>query len=106
MGQEARGRQAQALVDAGLAAPGAARREETARLRAQEAVAQARREIDRLADEARRASEMRASVDGQVLTLRVHVIHGSEGTAVLRLLYPKATWEPGDPPAETLAPRE
>jgi len=30
-------------------------------------------------------------VDGQVLTIRVHVIHGSEGTAVLRLLYRKAS---------------
>ncbi len=29
-------------------------------------------------------------VDGQVLTIRVSIIHGSEGTAVLRLLYRKS----------------
>jgi inner membrane protein len=88
--QEGKLRQAQALVAAGLAVAGAVTREETARLRAQETVAQARRELDRLADEARRAAEIRAPVDGQVLTLRVHVIHGSEGTAVLRVLYRRA----------------
>lgn len=87
--QEGRAREARALADAGLAAPGALAREAAALLRAQETLAQARRELDRLADEARRASEIRAPVDGQVLTLRVHVIHGSEGTAVVRLLYRK-----------------
>ena len=34
-------------------------------------------------------SEVRSPVDGEVLTIRVHVIHSSEGTAVLRLLYRK-----------------
>jgi len=87
--QETKLRQAQALVAAGLAAAGAVTREEATRLRAREAVAQARRELERLADEAHRASEIRAPVEGQVLTLRVHVIHGSEGTAVLRVLYRK-----------------
>jgi inner membrane protein len=80
-------RLARALVQAQLAVSDAAAREEAALLHAQEAVAQARREVDRLAEEARRAREVRAPVDGQVLTLRVHVIHGSEGTAMLRLLY-------------------
>ena len=84
-------RQVQALIDAGLAAPGAVGRAEAELLAAREAVAQARRELDRLADEARRATEVRAPVDGQVLTLRVHVVHGSEGTARLRLLY---RWPP------------
>jgi biotin carboxyl carrier protein len=80
-------RLARALVKAQLAVPDAAAREEAALLHAQEAVTQARREVDRLAEEAGRAREVRAPVDGQVLTLRVHVIHGSEGTAMLRLLY-------------------
>jgi hypothetical protein len=102
--QEGKLRQAHSLVAAGLVAPGAVTREEAARFRAQEAVAQARRELDRVADEARRAGEIRASLDGQVLTVRVHVIHGSEGTAVLRLLYRRGDRRvseraPGAPPA-------
>jgi hypothetical protein len=80
-------RQAHALVAAGLAAPGAVGRAEAELLTAREGVAQARRELARLADEAERATIVRAPVDGQVLTLRVHVVHGSEGTARLRLLY-------------------
>jgi inner membrane protein len=80
-------RQLQALVGAGLAAPGATGRAEAELQSAREAVAQSRRELDRLADEVRRATEVRAPVEGQVLTLRVHVVHGSEGTARLRLLY-------------------
>jgi len=87
--QEARGRQARALVASGLAARGAVEREEAALRRAREAVEQSRRELARLAEEAARLSEVRSPVDSQVLTLRVHVIHGSEGTAVLRLLYRK-----------------
>jgi biotin carboxyl carrier protein len=83
-------RLARALVTAQLAVPDAAAREEAALRHAEEAVAQARREVDRLAGEAGRAREVRAPVDGQVLTVRVHVIHGSEGTAVLRVLYRKA----------------
>jgi multidrug efflux pump subunit AcrA (membrane-fusion protein) len=80
-------RQAHALVAAGLASPGTAGRVEADLLTAQEAVAQARRELERLAEETDRATAIRAPVDGQVLTLRVHVVHGSEGTARLRLLY-------------------
>ena len=33
-------------------------------------------------------------MNGQVLSLRVHVIHGSESTAALRLLYRKVTAPP------------
>jgi multidrug efflux pump subunit AcrA (membrane-fusion protein) len=55
-----------------------------------QAVEQSRRDLARLAEEADRLSEVRSPVDGQVLTIRVHVIHGSEGTAVLRLLYRKS----------------
>jgi inner membrane protein len=80
-------RQARALVAVQLAAPGAEAQAEAAHQRAEADVAQARRALDRLADEARRQTEIRAPVDGQVLTVRVHVIHGSEGTAALRLLY-------------------
>jgi inner membrane protein len=80
-------RQVQALIDAGLAPPGALARVEAELLAARDATAGARRELDRLAEGARRVAEVHAPVDGQVLTLRVHVIHGSEGTAVLRLLY-------------------
>ncbi|MGH7318631.1 MAG: hypothetical protein ACRELA_03250 [Candidatus Rokuibacteriota bacterium] len=71
------------MVAAGVAAPNALVREEAALFGAQEALAQARRELDRLAEEARRVAEVRAPVDSQLLTLRAHVIHGSEGTAVL-----------------------
>ncbi len=85
--REAAVEQARALIAAQLAAPGALARTEADLLAAQETVAQARRELDRLTDEARRAGEVRGPVDGQVLTLRVHVMLGSEGTAVLRLLY-------------------
>jgi inner membrane protein len=81
--------QARALIAAELAGPGSLARAETELLATREAVAQARRELQRLADEARHAAEVRAPVDGQVLALRVHVIHGSQGTAVLRLLYRK-----------------
>ena len=56
-------------------------------LRAEEALAQARRALVSLDDEARRLAEIRAPVEGQVLTVRVHVVHGSEGTAQIRLLY-------------------
>lgn len=80
-------RQVQALVEAGLAAPSAVGRTESELLAARDAAAGTRRELDRLAEEVRRATEVRAPVDGQVLTVRVHVIHGSEGTAALRLLY-------------------
>jgi membrane-bound metal-dependent hydrolase YbcI (DUF457 family) len=90
-------RQVQALIAAQLAASGALARAEAELLAAREATAQARRELDRLAAEARRVADVRAPVDGQVLTLRVHVIHGSEGTAVLRLLYRKVTAPPRAP---------
>ena len=80
-------RQVEALVAAGLAAPSAVGRAESELLAARDAAAGTRRELDRLAEEVRRATEVRAPVDGQVLTLRVHVIHGSESTARLRLLY-------------------
>ncbi|MFZ1059781.1 MAG: metal-dependent hydrolase [Candidatus Rokuibacteriota bacterium] len=89
--QAAKVRQARALVGAGLAAPGAVEREEAGVLRARVAVEQERRELARLAEEAARLSEVRSPVDGQVLTIRVHVIHGSESTAVLRLLYRKGS---------------
>jgi inner membrane protein len=79
--------QARALVDAGLGAVGTLARAEADHRATRAAVAQARRALDQLTDETRRTSEIRSPVDGQVLTLRVHVIHGSEGTAVLRLLY-------------------
>jgi membrane-bound metal-dependent hydrolase YbcI (DUF457 family) len=86
--------QARKLVDIGLAAPGGLAKWETDLLAAREAVAQARRVRERLGDEARRLTEVRAPVDGQVLSVRVHVIHGSEGTAALRLLYRKTTQPP------------
>jgi inner membrane protein len=79
--------QARALVDAGLGAVGALARAEADRQAARDAVAQARRALGQLADEARRTSEIRSPVDGQVLTIRIHVVHGNEGTAALRLLY-------------------
>jgi multidrug efflux pump subunit AcrA (membrane-fusion protein) len=85
--QEGKARQARALVGAGLAAAGAIERGEAQLLRAREAVEPSSRELVRLAEEAARLSAIRSPVDGQVLT--VHVIHGSEGTAVLRLLYRK-----------------
>ncbi len=75
----------------GLAARGAVEREEANLLRAQEAVDQSRRELARLAEEAQHLAEVRSPVDGQVLTIRVFIIHGSESTAVLRLLYRKAS---------------
>ncbi len=89
--QETKLRQARALIAAGLGAPAAVAREEAHLLRAHEAVAHSRRELARLAAEAHGLAEVRSPVDGQVLTIRVHVIHGSEGTAVLRLLYRKAS---------------
>ncbi len=89
--QEARVRQARALVASGLAARGAVEREEANLLRAQEAVDQSRRELARLAEEAQHLAEVRSPVDGQVLAIRVSIIHGSESTAVLRLLYRKAS---------------
>jgi inner membrane protein len=88
-------RQVQALIAAGFASSGAVGRAEADLLTAQEAVAQARRELERLTEETERATTVRAPVDGQVLTLRVHVVHGSEGTARLRLLYQR----PPRPPA-------
>jgi multidrug efflux pump subunit AcrA (membrane-fusion protein) len=91
--------QARALVTAQLAAPGALAPAEAAHQRAEAALAQARRALARLADEARRQTEIRAPVDGQVLTIRVHVIHGSEGTAALRLLYRRHPPAPAPPPA-------
>jgi len=66
-----------ATLTAHLVAPTIVEREEANLLRAWEAVEHFRRELTRLTEEA------------QVLTLRVHVIHGSESTAVLRLLYRK-----------------
>ena len=86
--------QARALSGAGLAGPGGLAKTETEGLAAREAVARARRTIERLDEEARRLTEVRAPVDGQVLSLRVHVIHGSESTAALRLLYRKVTAPP------------
>jgi multidrug efflux pump subunit AcrA (membrane-fusion protein) len=79
------------------AAPGALAKAEADLLAARESVAEARRALARLADEARRLAEVRAPVDGQVLSVRVHVIHGSEGTAALRLLYRKTTQPPRAP---------
>ena len=87
--REASVSQARILIAAQLVAPAGLARAEADLLAAREAVAQARRELQHLADEARDAAEVRAPVDGQVLTARVHVIHGSEGTALLRLLYRK-----------------
>jgi inner membrane protein len=80
-------RQVEALVAAGLAAPSAVGRAEAELVAARDATAGTRRALDRLAEEARRATEVRAPVAGQVLSVRVHVIHGSESTARLRLLY-------------------
>ncbi len=87
--QETKLRQARALAAAGLAAPGAVDREEAHLRRAEEAVERARQDLARLAEEARHLAEVRSPVDGQVLTVRVHVIHGSESTALVRLLYRK-----------------
>jgi inner membrane protein len=92
--REAAAGQARALSGVGLAGPGGLAKAETERLTAREAVARARRTIERLDEEARRLTEVRAPVDGQVLSLRVHVIHGSESTAALRLLYRKVTAPP------------
>jgi hypothetical protein len=89
--------QARKLVDVGLAAPGGLAKGETDLLAAREAVAQAHRVLERLTDDARRLTEVRAPVDGQILSVRVHVIHGSEGTAALRLLYRKTTEPPRAP---------
>ena len=86
--------QTRALVAVGLVAPGGLDKTETDLLAAREAVAQAQRALERLSDDARRLTEVRAPVDGQVLSVRVHVIHGSEGTAALRLLYRKTTQPP------------
>jgi inner membrane protein len=88
-------RQAEVLVAEGLAAPGAVDHERTALLRAEGTLAQARRALFSLDDEARRLAEVRAPVEGQVLTVRVHVVHGSEGTAQIRLLYRRPS-PPGD----------
>jgi inner membrane protein len=79
--------QARVLVDAELGSAGTLARAQADQRAAQDAVAQARRALDQLADEARRTREVRSPVDGQVLTIRIHVVHGSEGTAALRLLY-------------------
>jgi hypothetical protein len=79
--------EAQALVAAGLAPPGAHAKAAAEHDFGRAAVADGHRQLDQVADEARRAREVRSPVDGQVLTLRVHVVHGSEGTAALRLLY-------------------
>jgi multidrug efflux pump subunit AcrA (membrane-fusion protein) len=80
-------RQVEALVAAGLAPPGALAREQAALDHTDDALAQARRSVAHEVDEARRAAEVRAPVEGQVLLLRLPAIHGSEGTAQLRLLY-------------------
>jgi hypothetical protein len=85
--QTAKVRQVEVLVAEGLVAPSAIDRERKALLRSEEVLAQARRALVRLDDEARRLAEIRAPVEGQVLTVRVHVVHGSEGTAQIRLLY-------------------
>lgn len=82
---------ARALAARQLAAPGAVPREEANLVEAAAAVAHARRELARVTEEARRLTRIRAPVEGQILTIRVHVIHGSESTAVLRLLYRKAS---------------
>jgi membrane-bound metal-dependent hydrolase YbcI (DUF457 family) len=92
--REAAAGQARALADVGLAGPGSLAKTEADLLAAREAVARARRTFERLGEEARRLTEVRAPVDGQVLSLRVHVIHGSESTAALRLLYRKVTAAP------------
>jgi membrane-bound metal-dependent hydrolase YbcI (DUF457 family) len=86
--------QARALVAGGLGAPGSLAKTEADLLAARDAVAQAHRALERLSDDARRLTEVRAPVDGQVLSVRVHVIHGSEGTAAVRLLYRKTTGPP------------
>jgi multidrug efflux pump subunit AcrA (membrane-fusion protein) len=91
--QTAKLRQAEVLIAEGLAAAGAVDRERAALLRAEESLAQARRGLVSLDDEARRLTEIRAPMEGQVLTVRVHVVHGSEGTAALRLLYRKRSGE-------------
>jgi inner membrane protein len=92
--QEAKVRQTRALVAARLAAPGALEREAAGLLRARDAVAQARRELARVAEEARRLTEIRAPMAGHVLTIRLSAVRGNEGTATIRLLYRRPT--PGD----------
>ena len=94
--------QARALVAASLAPSGALAKAAAEHDTARAAVAHARRQLDQLADEARRANEVRSPVDGQVLTLRVHVVHGSEGTAVLRLLYRRPSPGPDRGVSETV----
>lgn len=89
--QEAKRRHLQALVAEGLASPAAADQEEVALLRARGAVEQARRELARVEEDARRLSEVRAPVDGRILTVRIQAIHGGETTALVRLLYRKPT---------------
>jgi hypothetical protein len=103
--QTAKLRQVEVLVAEGLAVPGAIDRERKVLLRSEDVLAQARRALVSLEDEARRLAEIRAPVEGQVLTLRVHVIHGSEGTAVLRLLYRKAPGAFVDAATSSAAPR-
>jgi multidrug efflux pump subunit AcrA (membrane-fusion protein) len=93
--QAAKVRQADVLVAEGLVAPGAVDRERAALLRAEEGLAQARRALVSLDDDARQLAEIRAPVNGQVLTVRVHVVHGNEGTAEIRLLYRRPS-PPGD----------
>jgi inner membrane protein len=89
--QEAKVRQTRALVAARLAAPGALEREEAGLLRARDAVAQARRELARVAEEARRLTEIRAPLDGHVLTIRLSAVRGNEATATIRFLYRKTS---------------
>jgi inner membrane protein len=86
--------QARILVEAGLATAVALARAEADYGVGRAAVDQARRTLSQLADEARRTREIRSPVSGQVLTMRVHVIHGSEGTAAIRLLYKNAPASP------------
>ena len=89
--REAAVNQTRTLVEGGLAARGSFDKADADLRSARQAVAQARRAIEQLSDEARRLREVRAPVDGRVLSVRVHVIHGSESTAALRLLYRKTT---------------
>jgi membrane-bound metal-dependent hydrolase YbcI (DUF457 family) len=92
--QEAKLRVVRALWSGQLAASRTVELEEAALVRAHDAIEHARRELTRMDEIARQLSEIRAPVDGQVLTIRIHAIHGSEGTALVRMLYRKAKGAP------------
>ena len=95
--QEGKVRMARALVSSQLAAAGVVPREGANLAQAAAKVAHGRRELARATEEARRLTEIYAPLDGQLLTIRVHVIHGSDSTAVLRLLYRRAAAGRGGP---------